>query len=383
MAVGYRSSSRTGQSDSLVSSINVPVPTGAASGDIALVALEQWESGNPTVTQATGFTEIINVASGSQKLKVSWKRLTGADSGNYTFSWTGTQFTIGECILITGGITSGSPVDASNTAISATGTVVPTTTITATALDFLAHFVANENTAAKTAPTSFTEVQDSDYLETNYFIPGSTGIKAAAAGTLSASTLSIAALIGILPDSGGSPQTLVLPVIAATSTVQTPLVYQVIQTSVLAAPSAVLSPAVAVGSVAVQVPVLAVPSTVPNPGVSTFTVIQPGVVNAPSVVLTPTIVSMLQLVTLALLQAPSVVFNPQVAGGGAPVVMAGTIADQARVNMLVNRSLVEGVRGTNADLMALVLLDGAQVLVPKTNASTGTHLLRYMMSLRS
>jgi len=60
-----------------------------------------------------------------------------------------------------------------------------------------------------------------------------------------------------------------------------------------------------------------------------------------------------------------------------------TIADQARINMLANRVLVEGVRGSNADLMALVLADGAQVLVPKTAASTGTHLLRYMMSLRT
>lgn len=59
-----------------------------------------------------------------------------------------------------------------------------------------------------------------------------------------------------------------------------------------------------------------------------------------------------------------------------------SIADTARVNMLANRVLTEPQKSSNADLMALILVDGAQVLVPKTDASAATHLLRYMMSLR-
>ena len=44
MAVGYRSSSSTGANDAFVTSINIPVPAGAAAGDIAVLALS---NGNP------------------------------------------------------------------------------------------------------------------------------------------------------------------------------------------------------------------------------------------------------------------------------------------------------------------------------------------------
>lgn len=205
MAVAYRSSTSTGVSDSLVSSINVPVPSGAASNDIALVALEMWESTNPTVTAPSGFTLITTVVSGSQKLKVFWKRLTGSDTGNYAFSWSGSQWTIGHCILFTGAKTSGDPIGTNwNTATSASGTSVPSTSVTVAFQPGLCHFCANENSATHTAPTNFTEVQESNYLSTNYRIPGSTGTFTASGGTLSASTLSLAFLAALEPAGGGS-----------------------------------------------------------------------------------------------------------------------------------------------------------------------------------
>lgn len=58
-----------------------------------------------------------------------------------------------------------------------------------------------------------------------------------------------------------------------------------------------------------------------------------------------------------------------------------SVADLARANMLANRGLSEPQHLTNADLMALVLSDGTQTLVTKTDASVGTHLVRYEMSL--
>lgn len=204
MAVGYRSSSRSGQSDTFAASNTTPVPSGAASGDIALYGLERWESTNPAITWPTGFTQIVNIASGSQKLHVAWKRLTGADTGNYVATWTGSLWNIGHCILITGALASGDPIGANvNTATSASGTTVPTTTLTVGDAAFLCQFTANENSATKTAPTSFTEVQDSDYISTNYRIPGASGTYSASGGTLSASTLSLAALIAVSPDAGG------------------------------------------------------------------------------------------------------------------------------------------------------------------------------------
>jgi hypothetical protein len=187
-----------------VSTVNVPVPSGTAANQIALVALEMWEVGNPTVTPPSGFTLITTVVSGSQKLKVFWKRLTGADAGNYSFSWTGAQWTIGHCVLFSGALTSGDPIGTNwNSATSASGTSVPSTSVTVAFQPGLAHFVANENSATHTAPTSFAEVQESNYLASNYRIPGSTGTFTASGGTMSASTLSLAFLAALQPASGG------------------------------------------------------------------------------------------------------------------------------------------------------------------------------------
>ncbi|MFC3454004.1 hypothetical protein [Amycolatopsis speibonae] len=187
-----------------MSTINVPVPTGAAAGHVAVQGIERWESTNPAITWASGFTQIVSLVSGSSKLNIAWKRLTAADTGNYTSSWTGSQWSLGHCILISGALSSGDPIEASNTATSASGTSVPTTSVTTATLAFLTHFVSNENSATTTPPTSFTEVQDSNYLHTNYWIPGSTGSLSASGSTLSASTLSLAALIAVKPDTGGA-----------------------------------------------------------------------------------------------------------------------------------------------------------------------------------
>lgn len=380
MAVGYRSSSRTGQSDAFVTSVNVPVPTGAATDDIAVVALEQWESGNPTVTYPANFTEFLNLVSGSQKLKAAWKRLTGADTGNYTCSWTGSQWTIGEAILVTGAITSGSPIDASNTA-TATDTTIPTTTITATDLDFLLHLVANENAASKTAPTNFTEVQDSDYLATNYRIPGTSGSQSASGGTVSTSTLILAALIGILP-AGSGVQNVACQLLSTSSTVANPTVVPgsvTVVLPVLNTSSTVFDPKV------IQIvasPSLATSSTVYSPTVLSQGAINFDVINTVSTIFAPTVLLLLSILQVPTVVTNSTVFNPSISGGGSPPVMAGSIADIARTNMLADRLLTPPRLESNADLMRLVLADGAQTLVPRTDASTGTHLLRYMMSLR-
>lgn len=203
MAVGYRSSSSTGLNDALASSVNVPVPSGAASGDIALVAVEQWEVANPTVTPPSGFTQLAQVVSGSQKLKVFWKRLTGADTGTYAFTWTGSQWNLGHCVLLTGAIASGDPIGAAFNTATATSTAIPVTTVTVAFQPGLAHFVANENSGTQTAPASFTEVQDSNYLHSNYRIPGSTGTFATSGGSLTASTLMLVVLLAVEPAGAG------------------------------------------------------------------------------------------------------------------------------------------------------------------------------------
>lgn len=217
MSVSYRSSSSSGANDAFVTSINIPVPSGAASGDIALLELEQWESANPTVTWPSGFTQVVNLVSGSSKLKAAWKRLSAADTGNYTPTWTGSQWSLGHCVLIPGALASGDPIEATNTA-TATSTTIPTTSVTIATLAFLAHFVSNENSATATPPTSFTEVQDSNYLHSNYRIPGSTGTFTAPSGTLSASTLALAALVAVKPAASGGSTTIGQPSESDTAT---------------------------------------------------------------------------------------------------------------------------------------------------------------------
>jgi len=157
---------------------------------------------------------------------------------------------------------------------------------------------------------------------------------------------------------------------------------QTIIVPLLSVGSTVFSPGVNPGPVGVQVPLISTSSTVFGPGATQTQQILVPLLTTSSSVFSPGVISLLQILTLSLLTAPSNIFAPSVSGGEAPKAMA-SIADTARVNMLANRSLTEPRRETNADLMALVLNDGAQVLVPKTNASVGTHLLRYMMSLRN
>ncbi|WP_157360590.1 hypothetical protein [Amycolatopsis thermoflava] len=204
MAVGYRSSSASGTADTQSTSCVVPVPSGAAAGDIALLAIEQWESFGATNTPPAGFTLAATVENSTVRMQVYWKRLSGADTGNYTITWTGNIWNMGHCILITGAAASGDPIEATNTASSASGTGIPSTTVTTVTQAFLAHFAANDNSGSATPPTGFTEVQDGQYIHTNYRIPGTTGTQTASGGTISTSGIHVAALIAVKPDATGS-----------------------------------------------------------------------------------------------------------------------------------------------------------------------------------
>lgn len=205
MPVALRSSSISGTSDTSGTSCTVPVPTGAQSGDIALLAMEHWETYDATgITWPSGFTVVVNgVLTGNRlKLYVAWKRLTAADTGNYVVTWTSTQWNMGHCLMISGGLASGDPIEASNTA-TGTGTTLPSVSVTTATLAFLAHIIANENAASGEQPTNFIEERDGDYLKSNYRIPGSTGTFTTSGGSTSAPTAKIAALIAVKPAAGG------------------------------------------------------------------------------------------------------------------------------------------------------------------------------------
>lgn len=206
MAVAYRSSSVTGTSDAFVQSVGVPVPSGVVADDIILVALEMWESTDVTVSPPSGFTLLFNLVSGSSKLKVFWKRATGADSGSYTFTWVGNQWTMGHAVAMSGAKTSGDPIGSNFNTATATSTTIPTTTVTtASFIPGLVSLVSNENAASTTtSPTGFTLRQDGDYLHSHTRIASASGSQSASGGVLSASTLILASLVALEPTSGTS-----------------------------------------------------------------------------------------------------------------------------------------------------------------------------------
>lgn len=380
MAVAFVASSQTGTSDAFVTSLAVPVPTGAAANHIAVVAIEQWEGGNPTVTPPSGFTALTPVVSGNQKLKLFWKRLTGSDTGDYTFTWTGSQWSMGHCVLISGGVTTGDPVEAVNTA-TATSTSVPSTTASSTDEPFLGHFIANENAASSTPPTNYTETRDGDYLKSNYRIPATTGSHTASGGTLSTSTLMLVELVIIKPDlGGGGSQTVVCNLLSTSTSVFNPAVVQIVAPLVISAPTSLFSPAVSPGSVSIQVPLISAPSTVFNPLVVSSAII-PTFLEVPSTLFEPSVVILLQHISMMLLQASSTVYAPTITGGGA-VEVAESISNIARTNMLVDRGLTEPQSLSNVDLMRLVLADGAQTLVTETEATAAVHLWQYLRLVR-
>lgn len=205
MPIALRSSSVSGTSDTNGTSCAVPVASGAAVGDIALLAMEHWETYDATgITWPSGFTVVVNgVLSGTrEKLYVAWKRLTAADTGNYTITWTSNQWNMGHCLMISGALATGDPIDGTPGTGTATGTGLPSLSVaTSVAGAFLAHFIANENTASGTPPTSpaFTEARDGDYLKSNYLVAGAATTYTPTGGATSASTAKSGALIAVKP----------------------------------------------------------------------------------------------------------------------------------------------------------------------------------------
>lgn len=208
MAVGYRSSSDTGNTTP-VSSRTIPVPSGAAAGDIVLVFLARWEPGfNPSVTAPSGFTRHSQVLSGDSAAKIDiwWKRLTASDSGTYTFSWSGgAMWSTAHAVCLTGGLSSGDPILGVNS-WSGTAGIFGTTSLTLSdAGSGVVWNCYNDASSTHTPPTGFIEVIDNDCASSAYRIPGATGAQSALGGSVSSLSPAAALLVAIASDGGGSP----------------------------------------------------------------------------------------------------------------------------------------------------------------------------------
>lgn len=193
MPAGYRSSSTTG-GEVLGNSIAVPVPSGAAADDVALVGLNLEGGADPTVTPPSGFSLILKAVSGDNHVHTFAKLLTGADTGNYTFSWSGNMYKSGQAICVTGATLTGVQ---SNSA-TGSGTSIGSTSVTTNTPPFLAHFIGNAPSfTSKNPPTGFTETQENGYFESAYRIPGSSGSQSVSGATQDGSTAWAAVLIAL------------------------------------------------------------------------------------------------------------------------------------------------------------------------------------------
>lgn len=183
----------------------VAVPSGVAANDIIIVSLHKENSN--TVTMPSGFAllDVVPLASPGFWHYVFWKRATGADTGTYTFSWSGDDWRTAIAIRIPGCITSGSPFDVTTHAESATlSATTPAVSLTTTGPDRLLLWLVDLwDTADVTAPASYT--RPTNTWPTNRLLDAATRGQAAAGatgsvtGTLATSRERIARLLALLP----------------------------------------------------------------------------------------------------------------------------------------------------------------------------------------
>lgn len=146
------------------------VPSGVASGDVIVIPM--YLDGTTTITamasgfaHATGSPSGLSVGGGSHSVNVVWKRATGADSGTYTFTLSGSTFVCGSALRFTSAVASGDPWDVTNAAQdAANSTVTPAVSVTTTGPDRLLVFAGSCWAGGTwTAPGGFAERVDSGF----------------------------------------------------------------------------------------------------------------------------------------------------------------------------------------------------------------------------
>lgn len=159
----------------------VTVPAGATILDIALVGL--YMESAAAVAPPAGFTNKVSLqtsVASRGRLDVFWKRLAAADTGTYSFTWTGATFRAAVGGLWSGRRTTGDPFDTIGTAESTVaGTTLNVSTSPSLPLgDAVGLWTDFATSGSWTPPASYTERQDQGTitLDTRDAIPaGATG----------------------------------------------------------------------------------------------------------------------------------------------------------------------------------------------------------------
>lgn len=203
----------------------VPVPSGVAANDIIVVWLYK-ENAN-AVTPPSGFTQKASQAATDHSAYLFWKRATGADSGTYSFSWTGSNWREADSLRISGCITTGDPFDTGTGAVvtnvnNTAGTASPAVSLTTTDVDRLLVWGATSFAGgAWTPPGTFTERTDiSSDTTTATKTLAVAGASGSISGTCAGSGRMTAFLGALIPPAAAAAvaqvQPLVVPSLAAT-----------------------------------------------------------------------------------------------------------------------------------------------------------------------
>jgi hypothetical protein len=173
---------------------------GTLANDIAVVFLSRWQTSAKTaVTAPSGFTTsgiVYHSGDGNADIAVYWKRLTGTDSGTYSFSWSGAFYAHANCLTFRGCVTTGDPIEAITSWSGTAGTFGTTSiaVVTAAALLWKGY---NDTNGTHLPPGGFTEIADTDCGTAAYRLPGAPGNYSAVGATVTSSSSSAAVLLGL------------------------------------------------------------------------------------------------------------------------------------------------------------------------------------------
>lgn len=192
-------------------------PASIANNDILIAEVYQ-EPASSTAAVITGYTSIVSIAASNFKFTLLYKR-AASEAGTYSTTGTGATFISGVVHRISGGITSGSPIDVAGTGDTATSASAAATGVTTASTDVLMVYVVNTfDGLSATAPGTYTERFDTSgqYLATKDITTQGTATGTVTA-TLSASGVYACVLFGIrsqAPGAGTAPNGMLLQGVA-------------------------------------------------------------------------------------------------------------------------------------------------------------------------
>jgi hypothetical protein len=189
-------------------------PASVASGDVIVIPI--FVDSTATITALPpGFAEATDSpiarpsGGGAHSLHVVWKRATGADTGTYSFTLSGSAFVAGAALRYTGCVASGNPWDVTTSADGGVtnSTTTPAVSVTTTGADRMLVFAGtNWGGGGWTPPAGFTERIDngSEVNTADDSVQVSAGSSGTVTATCAGSNKTLAWLGALIGTTGGA-----------------------------------------------------------------------------------------------------------------------------------------------------------------------------------